>query len=442
LSIFWVGAMTSPRSIGDNHNIIERFPDCAPLYKLWLLKFLKYHDPNKARFRASKGVSIFGFISSEVDKCAAIDTSNVDLIYSRCGLFNTETKTSDNVDFFTAIKNLMVDNNIFVENAIDKDAVQTSPVAEIGPRKKLKFIQAIFEAESRDITKNIVTKLLRKAPFMEVVWYCALRRKELAFLQMDAAFTEIGKPRIGPVPRIPGIRFDMYPDSTSPVIECNGAHLIPYMKEKINPPNDTTYYIIERLEHEPSTEFTLTVLEAEETDTVDVYEYCWHHFQEDGKHRIQKIFDTLDFLYAKLVAIMPNARKSASASSMRKRSRKSNSSKMGSKKTTRISSAESQSRQSRNDQYIYDDRIHLIAKMWWWFCQAMPFYRGSAAVGEFIFKPMIELYTQNRYTLRPGRSPENLVDIHALTYGKNEFVAIFKNRFLRRVNNSRVRITK
>jgi hypothetical protein len=417
--------MTTTRNISVNggDNIIERFPDCAPLYKLWLLKFLKYHDSNKARFRASKGISIFGFIRSEIDKCAAIDTSNIDRIYSRCGLFNTETKMSNNVEFFNAIKKLMVDNKIFVENAIDKDAAQTSPVAEIGPRKKLKFIQAIFEAESRDITKNIVTKLLRKAPFMDVVWYCALRRKELAFLQMDAAFTEIGKPRVGPIPRIPGMHFDMYSVSTSPVIECNGAHLIPYMKEKFNPPNKLTYYINERLEHEPSTEFTLTVIEAEETDTVDLYEYVWNHFQEDGKHRIQKIFDTLDFLYAKLVASMPNARNSAS--SMRRRSRNSKSS------MSRISSAAS-SRRSRNDQqyqHIYD-RIHIIAKMWWWFCQAMPLYRGSAAVGEFIFKPMIEIYTQYRYTLRPGRSPENLVDIHALTYGKDEFVAIFKNRFL------------
>jgi len=414
------------------HSIAAKFPDCAPLYKLWLLKFLKYHDSNKARFRASKGVSIFGFIRSEIDKCAAIDTTNVESIYSRCGLFNTETKTSNNVEFFTAIKKLMVDNHIFVENAIDKDAAasQTSPVAEIGPRKKLAFIQAIFEAESLDITKNIVSKLLRKVPFMEIVWYCALRRKELAFLQMDAAFTEIGKPRVGPVPRIPGMRVDIYPDSTSPVIECNGAHLIPYMKEKINPPNHVVYYITERLEHEPYTEFTLTVLEAQETDAVDVYEYCWHHFQETDKQRIQKIFDTLDFLYAKLVASTPNARRSAS--SMRRRSLKTISSKLGGSRNTKMSriSSAAVSRRSRNDQqYIYD-RIRIIAKIWWWFCQAMPLYRGSAAVGEFICKPMIEMYTQHRYTLRPGRSPENLVDIHALTYSKDEFISIFKNRFL------------
>ena len=436
MSIFWVGAMTSPRSIGDNHNITERFSDCAPLYKLWLLKFLKYHDPNKARFRASKGVSIFGFISSELKKCADIDISNIDGVYARCGLFNTETKTSNNVDFFTAIKNLMVDNNIFVENAIDKDVVQTSPVAEIGPRKKLKFIQAIFEAESRDIIKNIVTKLLRKVPFMDIVWYCALRRKEVSFLQMDAAFTEIGKPRIGPVPRIPGMHFDMYPDSTSPVIECNGAHLIPYMKKKINTPNHTAYYISESLEHEPSTKFTLTVLEAQETDAVDIYEYCWHHFQEDGKHRIQKIFDTLEFLYDQLVRTMPNARKSANISMRRESqcpySRNSRNSKGKNWLNSRRTRRSAFSRQSRNDtRYEHiDERIHIIAKMWWWFCQAMPLYRGSAAVGEFIFKPMIELYTQYRYTLRPGRSPENLVDIHALTYGKDEFIAIFKNRFL------------
>jgi hypothetical protein len=411
----------------DNINIIEKFPDCAPLYKLWLTKFLKHHDSNKARFRASKSVSIFGFISSELKRCADIDISNIDGVYARCGLFNSSTKQSNNVDFFTAIKKLMVDNNIFVENAIDKDVARTSPVAEIGPRKKLKFIQDIFEVESRDITKNIVTKLLRKSPFMDIVWYCALRRKEVSFLQMDSAFTEIGKPRVGPVPRIPGMRFDMYSDSTSPVIECNGAHLIPYMKEKINPPNDVAYYITERLEHEPSTEFTLTVLEAQETDAVDVYEYCWHHFQEDGKHRIQKIFDTLDFLYAKLVASMPNARNSAL--SMR-RSQQSNSIRRDkASRKSRRTRRSAFSRESQNEQYIYE-RIHIIAKMWWWFCQAMPLYRGSAAVGEFIFKPMIEIYTQDRYTLRPGHSPENLVDIHALTYGKDEFIGIFKKQFL------------
>jgi hypothetical protein len=409
------------------YNIAAKFPECAPLYKLWLIKFIRYHDSNKAKFRESKGVSIFGFIHSEIKRCAEIDSSNAERVYARCGLFNTETKKSDNIEFFNAIKKLMVDNNIFVENAIDKDAVRTSPVAEIGPRKKLKFIQEIFKAESRDITKNIVTKLLRKVPFMDIVWYCALRRKEVAFLQMDTAFTEIGKPRIGPVPRIPGMNFDIYPDSTSPVIECNGAHLIPYMKEKINPPDDNAYYINERLEHEPTTEFTLTVLEAQETDAADIYEYYWHHFQETGKQRIQKIFDTLDFLYDKLVASMPNARNSAS--SMR-RSQQSNS--IGRDKMSRNSKRTRRSafsRESRNEQYIYD-RIHIIAKMWWWFCQAMPLYRGSAAVGEFIFKPMIEIYTQDRYTLRPGHSPENLVDIHALTYGKDEFIGIFKNQFL------------
>jgi len=417
-----------------DYDIVAKFPDCAPLYKLWLTKFIKYHDSNKAKFRASKGVSIFGFISSELKICADIDISNIDGVYARCGLFNSNTKQSNNVEFFTAIKKLMVDNNIFVENAIDKDAVQTSPVAEIGPRKKLKFIQDIFEVESRDITKNIVTRLLRKVPFMDIVWYCALRRKEVSFLQMDSAFTEIGKPRIGPVPRIPGMHFDMYPDSTSPVIDCNGSHLIPYMKEKINHQNGSTFYIEERLEHEPATKFTLTVLEAQEMDA-DVYEFYWHHFQETGKQRIQKIFDTLEFLYEQLVASMPNARNSANAS-MRHRSRNSrnsNSSKLGRLNSkSRRPRMSAFSRQSRNDkQYQHiDERIRIIAKMWWWFCQAMPLYRGSAAVGEFIFKPMIEIYTQYRYTLRPGRAPANLVDIHALTYGKDEFNAIFKNQFL------------
>jgi hypothetical protein len=426
---------TSKISEFSDNDIVAKFSECAPLYKLWLTKFIKYHDSNKVRFRASKGVSIFGFIYSELKRCSDIDISNIDSVYARCGLFNPSTKQSNNVDFFTAIKKLMIDHNIFVEHAIDKEAaVQTSPVAEIGPRKKLKFIQAIFEAESRDITKNIVTKLLRKVPFMDIVWYCALRRKELAFLQMDTAFTDIGNPRVGPVPRIPGMHFDMYSVATSPVIACNGAHLIPYMKEKINPPDNNAYYIEERLEHEPSTQFTLTVLEAQEMDT-DVYDFYWIHFQETGKQRIQKIFDTLEFLYDQLLVSMPTARNSNSAiASIRRISRNSNSSNLGikSKSKSKRSRRSAFSRQSRNDnQYKYiDSRIHIISKMWWWFCQAMPLYRGSAAVGEFIFKPMIEIYTQYRYTLRPGRSPENLVDIHALTYGKDEFVAIFKNQFL------------
>ena len=402
----------------DNDDIIEKFPNCAPLYKLWLLKFLKYHESNKPNFRTSKGVQIFDFIHSELDKCAAVavDASNVDSIYSQCALFSQETKMSDNVDFFTAIKKRMVANNIFVETAIAIDKTKTSPLAEIGPRKKLKFIQAIFETESRDITKNIVTKLLQKVPFMDIVWYCALRRKEIAFLQMDSVFTEIGRPRIGPVPRIPGMRFDMYPDSTSPVVECNGTHLIPYMTKKIGIPNDMTYYITEHLEHEPSTEFTLTVLEAQETNDDNVYEYFWHHFQENGKQRIQKIFDTLDFLYTRLVSKIPSHRKSVSSLRI---SRISRISRPGKSRLTL----------KKKQDYI-DNRIQIIAKMWWWFCQAMPLYRGSAAVGEFIFKAMIELYTENKYTIRTSHSPQYLVDIYALTYDKDEFVAIFKNQFL------------
>jgi hypothetical protein len=409
-------------------NIIEKFPNCAPLYKLWLLKFLKYHESNKPKFRASKGVQIFDFIHSELDKCAAIDASNADRVYSQCALFNRETKMSDNVDFFTAIKKGMVANNIFVETAIDK--TKTSPLAETGPRKKLKFIQAIFETESRDITKNIVTKLLQKMPFMDIVWYCALRRKEIAFLQMDIIFTEIGRPRIGPIPRIRGIQFDMYPDSTSPVVECNGTHLIPYMRKKIGIPNHTTYYITEHLEHEPSTEFTLTVLEAQETNDDNVYEYFWHHFQENGKQRIQKIFDTLDFLYTRLVSKIPSRRKSASSLSKSRISRIS--------KISKISRYGNLSFTLKKKQDYIDKRIHIIAKMWWWFCQAMPLYRGSAAVGEFIFKAMIELYTENKYTLRTSHSPQYLVDIHALTYDKGEFISIFKNQFLVRNINQKI----
>jgi len=418
----------------DNDDIIEKFPNCAPLYKLWLLKFLKYHESNKPNFRTSKGVQIFDFIHSELDKCAAVavtaDSSNVDSIYSQCALFNRETKMSDNVDFFTAIKKRMVANHIFVETAIAIDKTKTSPLAEIGPRKKLKFIQAIFESESRDITKNIVTKLLQKVPFMDIVWYCALRRKEIAFLQMDSLFTEIGKPRIGPVPRIPGMRFDMYPDSTSPVIECNGAHLIPYMTKKIGIPNSMAYYITEHLEHEPSTEFTLTVLEAQETNDDNVYEYFWHHFQENGKQRIQKIFDTLEFLYTRLVSKMPSHRKSASSLRIRKVSKISRISKIS--KISRYGKSRLTLKKKQNYIGYIDTRIQIIAKMWWWFCQAMPLYRGSAAVGEFIFKAMIELYTEYKYTLRTSRShsPQYLVDIYALTYDKDEFTAIFKNHFL------------
>jgi hypothetical protein len=51
---------TSKISEFSDNDIVAKFSECAPLYKLWLTKFIKYHDSNKARFRASKGVSIFG----------------------------------------------------------------------------------------------------------------------------------------------------------------------------------------------------------------------------------------------------------------------------------------------------------------------------------------------------------------------------------------------
>jgi hypothetical protein len=70
--------------------------------------------------------------------------------------------------------------------------------------------------------------------------------------------------------------------------------------------------------------------------------------------------------------------------------------------------------------------------MWWWFCQAMPLYRGSAAVAEFIFIPMVELYTHYTYTVCAEKAPTKLVDIYALTYGKDEFVEMFGSQFLKR----------
>ena len=53
---------------------------------------------------------------------------------------------------------------------------------------------------------------------------------------------------------------------------------------------------------------------------------------------------------------------------------------------------------------------------------------------------MIELYTQNRYTLRPGRVPENLVDIHALTYGKTTLLRYLRTDFSYSVKNNRIQI--
>jgi len=380
------------------------------MYRAWLTKFLKYNEPRASKFRNSKKKPIFGFIRAELSRISANDNDGVEM-YSTCGLL---VQTG----FFDAVNSLMNSNNIFADRAISTEGASSSS-SLAGPRQKIQYLQNIFETEARDIKQRVATKLLRAEPIMEIVWYCALRRKEIAFLQMDPAFSEIGKPRVGPTtPRRSGVRFDTYPDSTSPVIECNGAHLIPYIDNRIGRENNF-WYISERLEHGARVEYDLTILERDE----EYGTLSWHHFQESGKKPMQGIFDTISFLYEELVSSM---RHSAIVRRMHTRRRGSGSLGGGSRSRSRS--------RSRNnpDSKIMHRRTELIAKMWWWFCQAMPLYRGSAAVAEFIFMPMVELYTQYRYTVCAEKTPTKLVDIYALTYSKDEFVSMFKQQFLKR----------
>ena len=406
-------------------DIVAAYPACIPLYRTWLTKFLKYNEPRVSKFRNSKKESIFGFIRAELSRIdyARDSDGGGTPPHSMCRL--------DQSGFFDAVKSAMVVNNIFVDKAIANDALT---VSGSGPRQKLRYLQQVFEIEARDIKQRVATKLLRKEPIMDIVWYCALRRKEIAFLQMDTAFSEIGKPRVGPIPRVPGQRIDIYPDSTSPVIECNGAHLISYIAEKIGPAESSNvHYISERLEHGARIEYDLTVFERDE----ETGEYSWHHFQESGKKPMQSIFDTISFLYDELVSSMRTTMMSSrprrySATLRRRLQSKFNTASHNHKRQRSSKTGSSKTNSPDIETETMRRRINLIAKMWWWFCQAMPLYRGSAAVAEFIFMPMVELYTHYRYTVRAEKTPTNLVDIYALTYGKDEFVEMFGQQFLKR----------
>lgn len=399
------------------------YPACIPLYRSWLIKFLKYNEPRASKFRNSKKESIFGFIRAELSRIGGrVDGHEMMTMYSNCGLIGGQP------GFFDAVSSLMNSNNIFADRAISIDG------ASVGPRRKIQYLQNLFEAEARDIKQRVATKLLRSDPIMDIVWYCALRRKEIAFLQMDSAFSEIGKPRVGPTPRLPGQRFDNYPDSTSPVIECNGGHLISYIDNRIGAENNF-WYISERLEHGARVEYDLTVLERDE----DSGNFSWHHFQESGKKPMQAIFDTITFLYDELVSSMrltaPSQLRGYSVTVRRTRRSRSHTSSFNSNSipsSRPVSHRRQRISSSNPSPETVRRRIDLIAKMWWWFCQAMPLYRGSAAVAEFTFMPMIELYTQYRYTVCAEKTPTKLVDIHALTYGKNEFVEMFRRQFLKR----------
>lgn len=393
-------------------DIVVSYPACIPLYRSWLTKFLKYNEPRASKFRNSKKDGVFGFIRSEL---ARIGSARVVDPYLMC--------RPEQTGFFDAVKSAMVANNIFADKVVVVSDASTASVS--GPRRKLRYLQQLFDVEALDINQRVATKLLHKDPIMDIVWYCALRRKEIAFLQMDAAFSEIGKPRIGPIPRLPGQRFDIYSDSTSPVIECNGAHLVSYIAEKVGPSDrSNVHYISERLEHGARVEYDLTVLERDE----DTGEYLWHHFQESGKKPMQAILDTITFLYDELISsTWLSSRPHRVSATLRRRH-----SLWRKPKSISNSASHKRRRSSIPDPETVRRRIDLIAKMWWWFCQAMPLYRGSAAVAEFIFTPMVELYTHYTYTVCAEKAPTKLVDIYALTYGKDEFVEMFGSQFLKR----------
>ena len=90
------------------------------------------------------------------------------------------------------------------------------------PRKKLKILQDIFINESKHINEQILEKLKNKEPLLDIIYFTALKRKELAFLQCDEKFNEFGD-----------LRHATDAPLQSPIRESNGQHLIPFISAKI-----------------------------------------------------------------------------------------------------------------------------------------------------------------------------------------------------------------
>ena len=379
------------------HSIIDKHPECYALLSSLLSRFKNYYS----QYIDKLDLVIWERITQLIDTFPII--SDMDMP-DTCNIHNRTFFDDLNVLF----KEYKFDSLLVMTRFNENDYVQY-------PRKKLKLLQDIFINESKYITEQLQEKIKNKEPILDIIYFTALKRKEIAFLQCDTIFNRFSNLRIE------------YDGAYSPILGSNGHHLFPYIshiiiKDTINRLNDykkelkkaiengdtkliksleidikystfepgvgeDIFYsiITSNLESDNNSIIELTgislLYDTEEDKIQNNLSGTWIHTSFD---KFPSIFKELEYLYSQLIV------------------------------STKLES-----------------KIELIGKLWWWFCQAMPFSRGSAAIAEFIFNNMIDYYTNHKYRICNSiDSPTYLSDIHALTYDKEHFVKIFHTQFL------------
>ena len=379
------------------HSIIDKHPECYALLSSLLSRFKNYYS----QYIDKLDLVIWERITQLIDTFPII--SDMDMP-DTCNIHNRTFFDDLNVLF----KEYKFDSLLVMTRFNENDYVQY-------PRKKLKLLQDIFINESKYITEQLQEKIKNKKPILDIIYFTALKRKEIAFLQCDPIFNRFSNLRIE------------YDEAQSPIEGSNARHLIPYIyhtiiKDVTNRKNDYKKQMQKAIENgntkliksleikikytyiEPSVGEDLfdsiieSNLESDSNRTISLTRMALFYDTEEDKiqnslkglwvhtsfDKFPSIFKELEYLYSQLIV----------------------SAKLESK-------------------------IELIGKLWWWFCQAMPFSRGSAAIAEFIFNNMIDYYTNHKYRICDSiDSPTYLSDIHALTYDKEHFVKIFHTQFL------------
>lgn len=380
------------------HSIFSKYPMCASLLISLLSRFKEYYSQHVDKLDEMIWKKIIRLIDTMIVSTDEI-TPNTCNIIDHTAFFN---------DLYLFFKEYKFDSLLVMSRFNEKDYVHY-------PRKKLKLLQDIFINESKHINEQLHEKIKNKEPILDIIYFTALKRKEIAFLQCDDLFNMFSNLRV------------MIDGAHSPIEGSNGRHLIPYIYHKIfkeasdeinnykeqlkKAVEDGNTELIKTLKRsikytyvEPGVDediFHLTIqsnLESDRnriislTDISLIYDTAedkvkhylngsWYH---SSSTNIPSIFKELEYLYSQLIS------------------------------TIHIES-----------------KIILIGKLWWWFCQAMPFSRGSAAIAEMIFNNMIDYYTNHKYKLCDKiDSPVYLTDIHALTYDKEHFVKLFHSQFL------------
>ena len=391
-------------------SIIDKHPECYALLSSLLSRFKNYYS----QYIDKLDLVIWERITQLIDTFPIIS----DIIpHDTCSIIHNRIFFDD---LYKLFKEYNFDSLLVMSRFNENDYVQY-------PRKKLKLLQDIFINESKYINEQLKEKIKNKEPILDIIYFTALKRKEIAFLQCDPIFN-----------RFSNLRSE-YDGAYSPIVGSNGYHLFPYIyhiiiKDTINRINDYKKklqkaiengdtnliksleidikysvlkpgvgedifysYITSNLESDNNSIIELTgislLYDTEDDKIQNNLSGTWAHTSFD---KFPSIFKELEYLYSKLIL------------------------------STKLES-----------------KIELIGKLWWWFCQAMPFSRGSAAIAEFIFNNMIDYYTNHKYRICDSiDSPIYLSDIHALTYDKEHFVKIFHTQFLCTNRQKKVSVKK